>query len=121
MDYQMKSHLSFIFSEEVKHLAGTRGVVIECSVKHSYVLYSMRTYIIQPVLYLSDTLASDLVISAADAECAGIETTSCRLQLYKRFVPTKERTFFRKSQGLIIIHYSRTIIMICSIIIRYPA
>ena len=112
MNLQVEAHLTIVLCEQVEHLAGTTDIVVEGSVKNSYILDSMCADILKPGPHLFQALISYRLFSTAYAECTCIETPSGGLQLYKRLVPIEERASLGILQRREIRHPRRSIVMV---------
>ena len=93
MNFQVETDIR-IFTEKIQEVFGSFVVIIERTVEYTHIFNTMLMNIIQTFADGFQWDGTDRLFAATDTECAGIEATSCRFQLYERFAPIKEAAFF---------------------------
>ena len=90
----MEAYIRVVFKKKLKQFFCPAGIVIESTVEYTHVFNTMLMNDLESFANSFYGKCTYRLFTSADAECTGVETASCRFQLYEWFAPIKEAAFF---------------------------
>ena len=115
MHFQVETYIGGEFKEQFQQLLCPAGIIIESTVEHTHVLYSVSVDDLQPFADCLDGQGAHGFFSTTDAEGAGVEAAPCGFQLHERFAPVEETAFLGWNEVMEVQHAGDAVVDVISV------